>query len=258
MPEMSAYGDGVPSWIDMASPDVEASKAFYTALFGWQANPVPVPDAGGYTLFTLDGKQVAGVGAIMSSDQPPAWMTYINVSDADGVAKKVGDAGGSVLMAPMDIIHQGRMAVFADTAGAVLGLWQPAEHMGAQLVNEPGAYSWSELATRDTEGAKAFYAAVFGWQASSESSGPMEYTEFKLNGNSIAGMFNMADMMPADTPPHWGVYVAVADCDATVDAATRLGASVIAPAMDVPVGRFAVLQDPQGAVIRVIRLAGHA
>src|SRR6266542_1399417 len=142
MPEMSAYGDGVPSWIDMASPDVEASKAFYTALFGWQANPVPVPDAGGYTLFTLDGKQVAGVGAIMSSDQPPAWMTYINVSDADGVAKKVGDAGGSVLMAPMDIIHQGRMAVFADTAGAVLGLWQPAEHMGAQLVNEPGAYSW--------------------------------------------------------------------------------------------------------------------
>ncbi len=225
MPEMSAYGDGVPSWIDMASPDVEASKAFYTALFGWQANPVPVPDAGGYTLFTLDGKQVAGVGAIMSSDQPPAWMTYINVSDADGVAKKVGDAGGSVLMAPMDIIHQGRMAVFADTAGAVLGLWQPAEHMGAQLVNEPGAYSWSE---------------------------------FKLNGNSIAGMFNMADMMPADTPPHWGVYVAVADCDATVDAATRLGASVIAPAMDVPVGRFAVLQDPQGAVIRVIRLAGHA
>lgn len=257
MPEMSAYRDGVPSWIDLASPDVEASKAFYAELFGWQASPA-APGAGGYTLFTLNGKQVAGVGPIMSPDQPTAWMTYVNVSDADGTVKKIGDAGGNILMAPMDVMDQGRMAVFADPSGAVLGLWQPRAHTGAQLVNDPGTYCWSELATRDTAAAKAFYAAVFGWQEHTELTGPMEYTEFRRDDKPVAGMFPMGDIMPADTPPHWGVYLAVAGCDATVDTATRLGAEVVAPAMDIPPGRFAVLRDPQGAFFRVLQLSGQS
>jgi hypothetical protein len=255
---MSGYGDGVPSWIDLASPDVEASKAFYTALFGWAAETAPVPEAGGYTLFTLRGKQVAGVGPVMSPDQPPAWTTYVNESDADGTAKKIVDAGGSLMMPPMDVMDQGRMAIFADPAGAVLGLWQPAAHTGAQLVNEPGAYCWSELAARDPEGAKEFYATVFGWEPSDESMGPMEYTEFKVGGQSIAGMFPINESMPADMPSYWGVYIAVADCDATVATATTLGATVVVPAMDIPIGRFAGLKDPHGAVFSVIQLADQS
>ncbi len=144
---------------------MEASKAFYSALFGWEANTIPAPEAGGYTLFTMNGKQVAGVGPIMSEGQPPAWMTYVNVIDADGTAKMVADAGGTVLMAPMDVLDQGRMAVFADPAGAVIAVWQAAAHKGAELVNEPVSYCWTELATRDVDGAKAFYSAVFGSSA---------------------------------------------------------------------------------------------
>jgi uncharacterized protein len=256
MPEISAYRDGVPSWVDLASPDLEASKAFYGALFGWEAGR-PVPEAGGYTLFALHGKQVAGMGPVMSEGQPPAWTTYVNVTDADGTAKKAADAGGTVLAGPMDVMDQGRLAIFADPAGAVLGLWQARVHTGAQLVNEPGTYCWSELATRDIEGSKAFYSSVFGWGVQSEP-GPMEYTEFKVDGDSIAGMLPMGDMMPAEMPPHWGVYFAVSDCDAAVATATRLGASVMAPAMDVPVGRFAVLTDPQGAAFSVIKLSGQS
>jgi len=148
--------------------------------------------------------------------------------------------------------------VFADPTGAVIGVWQPAAHTGAQLVNEPVSYCWSELATRDVDGAKAFYSAVFGWDSATGTDGPMAYTEFKVDGDSIAGMFQMAGMMPDDVPPHWGVYFAVADCDATVDAASGLGASVAVPAMDVPIGRFAALTDPHGAFFRVIKLASES
>jgi predicted enzyme related to lactoylglutathione lyase len=255
MPEMSAYGDGVPSWVNLASPDLEGSKTFYTGLFGWEMFTAPVEEAGGYTLCSIGGKQVAGIGPIMNEGQPPAWMTYVNVTDADGTAKKIADAGGSVIVPPTDVMDQGRMVVFADPSGAALGLWQAGMHTGAQLVNEPGTFCWSELATRDVEGAKRFYDAVFGWDAHTESAGPMSYTEFKLGGNSIAGMFEIGGDMPADMPPHWGVYFAVADCDAAVGTASALGATVIQPPMDIPVGRFAMLQDPQGAFFRVIKLS---
>lgn len=258
MPEMSAYGDGVPSWIDLSSPDLEASKTFYAALFGWEPRTAPVPEAGGYTLFTLRGKQVAGLGPIMSPNQPPAWMTYVNESDADGTVKKIADAGGRILMAPMDVMDQGRMAIFADPAGAVLGIWQPGIHTGAQLVNEPGAYCWSELATRDPGSAKAFYTSVFDWEPSGEPMGAVQYTEFKLGGQSIAGMFPISDEMSAAMPSYWGVYLAVADCDGTVALATTLGASIVLPAMDIPIGRFAGLKDPQGAIFSVVQLAGQS
>jgi predicted enzyme related to lactoylglutathione lyase len=255
MPEMTAYSDGVPSWTDLASPDMEASKAFYTALFGWEVETSPAPEAGGYTLPTLRGKQVAGMGPVMGPDQPPAWMTYINESDADGTVKRATDAGGTVIVPPMDVMDQGRMAILADPTGAVIGVWQPGLHTGAQLVNEPGTYCWSELATRDPERAKAFYAAAFGWEASSEPMGPMQYTEFKVGGQSIAGMFPIGGTMPADMPSYWGVYFAVADCDATVAVATSLGANIVTAAMDIPIGRFAGLRDPQGAYFSVIQLA---
>jgi predicted enzyme related to lactoylglutathione lyase len=250
---MTAYRDGVPSWIDLATPDLDASKAFYTALFGWEAETSPMPEAGGYTLFNVRGKQVAG--GMTAPDQPPAWTTYVSQSDADGTVKLATDAGGTVLMPPMDVMDQGRMAILADPTGAVIGVWQPGLHTGAQLVNEPGAYCWSELATRDTARAKAFYAAAFGWEASTEQMGPMEYTEFKADGQSIAGMFAIDDTMPADMPAYWGVYFAVADCDGTVAMASSLGATVLTAAMDIPIGRFAGLRDPQGAYFSVIQLA---
>ncbi len=257
--EMARYDDGVPSWVDVQSPDLEKSRAFYAALLGWEVPPGP-EEAGGYSIATLRGKNVAGVGPQMNPAAPPAWMTYVNVADADATVAKVTANGGQVFAGPMDVLEAGRMAVFADPAGAVLGLWQPNEHLGAQLVNEPGTWTWSELTTTDTAGAKAFYAAVFGWDEEThpmgEGAGMDNYTEWKLEGRSIGGMMQKPDNVPAEVPPFWMVYFAVDDADATVARVTELGGTVMMPPMDIEPGRFAVATDPTGAVFAVMAMKG--
>src|SRR5258708_2523577 len=130
MPEMTSYAPGTPSWIDLGSPDLERSKKFYTSLLGWTAAP-PAAEAGGYTIFTLRGKDVAGLGPLMGEGQPPAWQTYVSVDDADKTTELVKTAGGVVYVEPMDVMDVGRMAVFADPTGAAFCIWQPREHIGA-------------------------------------------------------------------------------------------------------------------------------
>ncbi len=150
MPRIDSYSPGTPSWVDLASPDVEASVAFYGGLFGWEA-PELAPEAGGYRTFELGGVAVAGCGPIMMEGQPPAWLTYVSVDDADGAVARITEAGGTVYVQPMDVLDVGRMAVFADPTGGACAVWQAKAHIGAGLVNEPGALVWNELATRDTE-----------------------------------------------------------------------------------------------------------
>jgi predicted enzyme related to lactoylglutathione lyase len=254
MPERTEYAPGTPSWIDIGT-DVEPAKQFYGSLFGWTAQDAgPPEETGGYGFFLKNGKMVAGYGP-QQNPGPPFWTTYVSVADADEVAKKVEPAGGTVMMPPMDVMGAGRMAVFQDPQGAFISVWQPGDHKGAQLVNEPGSFSWNELNTRDAEGAKAFYTAVFGWDAVTHSGGPMPYTEFKVGDQSVAGMMPMPPMVPAEVPSHWLVYFAVDDADAAVAKAQELGGSVRMGPMDVPVGRFAILADPQGATFAAIRLA---
>lgn len=254
MAERSDYSPGTPSWVDLQSPDIDASTSFYGGLFGWTADPMPDPEAGGYTMFRLAGKQVAGVGPQMSPG-PPAWGTYVSVADAVDTAAKARAAGGTVLMEPMAVFDAGHMAVFADPQGAVVAVWQPGTNRGAELVNQAGTLSWNELATRDIEGAKAFYGQVFGWSGETHTTGPMVYTEWKLDGRSVGGMLEMGPQYPPQVPPHWLVYFAVDDCDATVAKAQELGGSVTMPPMDIPQGRFSVLGDAQGAMFAVIQMS---
>ncbi len=253
--EYERYDDGVPSWVDLGSPDLAKSKQFYGGLFGWDCPEGP-PEAGGYSVCTLSGKTVAGLGPHMNPDFPPAWMTYVNVDDADSTVAKVSAAGGIVFAPPMDVMDAGRMAVVADPLGAVFGLWQPKVHTGAQLVNEPGTLCWSELITTDLTASKTFYHAVFGWDAEDQGppGGPPAYTEWKLAGRSVGGMLPKQADMPADMPPNWGVYFAVADTDATVAKAQELGGAVFMGPTDIEPGRFAVLADNQGVVFNVLRL----
>jgi predicted enzyme related to lactoylglutathione lyase len=156
----------------------------------------------------------------------------------------------------MDVMEAGRMAIFADPLGAVIGLWQPNQHTGAQLVNESGALCWNELITTDLEKSKAFYKAVFGWDGEDQGppGGPPAYTEWKLSGRSVGGMMPKNDMMPADMPPNWGVYFAVPDTDAAVEKIKKLGGSVLVPPTDIEPGRFAVVMDDQGAPFNVITM----
>jgi uncharacterized protein len=253
MPTMTEYDPGTPSWTDLASPDLPASLAFYTALFGWDAHDQG-PEAGGYTMLELKGLPVAGAGPIMMEGQPSAWTTYISVVDADDTIAKVTKAGGTVFVEPMDVLDVGRMAVFADPTGAALAIWQPKLHKGAGLVNEPGSLVWNELSTRDTAAAAGFYRDVFGWGAEAGQMGEMQYTEWKLGDKTIGGMMSMPEQMPAGAPAFWLTYFATADCDATVASAAKLGATVMAPPMDIPAGRFSVLLDPAGAAFGVIAI----
>jgi len=191
----------------------------------------------------------------MSPEQPVVWSTYVIVDDAAETTAHVEEAGGSVMVAPMVVPEQGTMAVYVDPAGAVLGAWQPDKMSGAELLNQPGAMAWAELATRDTDGAKQFYPAVFGWQPSDSDAAGMTYTEWKIGDRPVGGMMAMGDMFPAEVPPHWGVYFAVEDCDDSVATVQKAGGNVVMPAMDIPQGRFAGVTDPQGAPFYVMAMA---
>jgi predicted enzyme related to lactoylglutathione lyase len=242
--EIETHEFGVPSWVDLGADDPAAASEFYSSLLGWECPEGP-PETGGYRVCLLRGLPVAGIGPKMGPG-PSTWTTYVNVADADDVAGKVTAAGGSVLAPPMDVMTFGRMAVFADPAGAVFAAWQAGEHKGAGVVNEPGAFTWSELMTTDTDGATAFYEAVFGWGlAASEMEGLLAYGEWQVGGRTIGGMMPKPPTVPAEMPPAWGVYFAVADTDATVGEVQRLGGSVMMPATDIEPGRFAVVADPR-------------
>jgi hypothetical protein len=254
MSEVTSHKPGTPSWADVSTTDIPAATAFYTALFGWTATQVMEPEAGGYTMLAKNGKLVAGMGP--TQGQPTSWMSYVTVEDADAAARKVREAGGTVMMEPFAVMTAGRMAVCQDPTGAVFAIWQAQEHIGAQLVNEPGALCWTELQTRDVDKAKAFYNKVFGWGAETHT-GDVPYTEWKLDGQSIGGMMPMGPQIPAQVPPHWVVYIGTADCDASTAKATELGGTVMVPPMDIQEGlRFSLITDPQGGMVGLLQMAG--
>lgn len=239
---------GAPCWVELTSADPSASKAFYTELFGWRAEVDTRPEAGGYTALLLGEAAVAGLAPQQEEGRPSAWSVSFASADADATAATVRAAGGRILLEPSEVLDLGRLAVAADPAGAAFSIWQARLFQGIGLLNEPGSLGWVELATRDTHGAKEFYARVFGW---SVTVGEM-YTQWGLAGHDFGGMTDMADQFPADTSPYWMPYFAVADVDTTAERSVGLGATVILPPTDVPDGpRLAVLHDPQGAVFGI-------
>lgn len=263
MPERAGYAHGVPSWVDLATSDVEGAKAFYGAIFGWEAEDIPTDQGPAYSMMSKNGKVVAGVGQLppdmAAAGMPPLWSTYVNVDSVDETIAKVTGAGGSVMMPAMDVMDAGRMAFVGDPTGAAIGLWQAGNHKGAELVNEHGTLSWNELITDDTGAAAAFYAEVFGWRAETMDMPNGPYTSFwvdgNVEGNATAGMFPKSEEM-GPIPNYWGVYFSVDDVDATLATVKDNGGQVIMQPMDVPtVGRFAVVQDPQGATLTVITMA---
>jgi predicted enzyme related to lactoylglutathione lyase len=235
-------------WVDLSTSDVDGGRRFYTSFFGWEAQDLG-PDAGGYNMMQLRGKMVAGLGPVMNPQQPSAWNTYVCTLDARATAEKVRQAGGQVVMEPFDVMGQGHMGVFQDPGGAYIAVWQPGQHRGAEIVNEPNSFSWNELATRDIDSAKRFYGQVFGW--GNETHG--DYTEWKVGGRSIGGAMPMGDRYPPQVPPHWLVYFTVEDVDSSASKAQQLGGQVVVPPMDIEPGRFAMIRDPQGAAFGIYK-----
>jgi predicted enzyme related to lactoylglutathione lyase len=251
MTNKDSYQPGEPTWIDLGSPDTDASVAFYGALFGWTATEGR-EDFGGYRNFLKVDRTVAGLMPLMSEHQPPAWSCYVRTDDADKTSAVIAENGGTVVAEPMDVGSLGRMALFTDPSGAFFGIWQAGEHTGAQVAFEDGAFSWTELSTRDRAAVLPFYAAAFGWTAK-ESEG---YTEFQLGGESVAGCMDMPEMVPAEVPSYWMPYFGASDPDAQAKKAGELGGTVLVPGMDFPGGRFAVVQDPHGATFGLLAMKG--
>jgi len=243
--------------VDLGSPDPKAAAAFYSELFGWEVTDLGEA-AGGYQMAEIGGLPVAGIGTQMNEGVPPYWTTYIATDDAEATAARVQAAGGQVLAEPFDVLGAGRMAVFADPSGAPFSAWQAGAHAGSGYVDRAGSMSWHELYTREPGTAMTFYGLVFGWEAAAEDMGDFTYTLWKLGTTTIGGMMVMDENFPAEVPPHWLVYFAVDDCDASVAQIQELGGSVIMPAMNVPPGRFAIVSDPDGAMFAVIQLAEGA
>jgi predicted enzyme related to lactoylglutathione lyase len=248
MAEMTRYEHGVPSWVDMGAADYNAALSFYSQLFGWESQDMG-EEAGHYHMVTKGGRLVAGIGPAQDAG-PPRWTMYINVDDVDSTAKAVEAAGGRVLAAPMDVMTAGRMTVFADSTGAVASAWQAKDHAGAQLVNEAGSFTWSELHSSDVAKSKEFYSEVFGWGWG----GAPEYAEVQVGGRSIAGLMARPPGLPAEVPDNWLIYFGSADLDADVERATELGATVVVPPTAIPnMGRFSVIMDPQGGSFAIFQ-----
>jgi|SRR5882672_8273455 len=260
MPTRTSYEHGTFSWVELATTDSGAAKQFYGALFGWTFDDTPAGPGMTYTMCKL-GPQPAAALYTMGDQMkgvPPHWASYITVEDVDATAKKAAANGGKVVKEPFDVMDVGRMAVIQDPIGATVCLWQPKKHIGAGVVNEPGALTYNELLTNDVDRAGKFYVQTIGWTTQAVDMGPMgTYTLFKRTGdkNDKGGMMPIGPNMKG-VPPHWLAYFAVADCDASAKKVSELRGKVLMAPTDIPnVGRFAVVQDPQGATFALFKTA---
>ena len=245
-------------WFELATSDQTAAKNFYGELFGWTATDAPMGPGSFYTTFHLRGRKVGATYALMPDQVqqglPPHWGAYVAVANVDESVARAKTLGAIVLAGAMDVAEHGRMAVLRDPTGAVISLWQPKQHQGVGLWGEVGSFCWSELMTRDTTAATEFYTAQFNWKTKVSDAAGFAYTHWQNDGADIGGMMAILEEF-GPMPPNWGNYVQVDNCDDTVAKATSLGAKVCMPPTDIPnTGRFATLQDPQGAMFSVIAL----
>ncbi|MCL4871081.1 MAG: VOC family protein [Anaerolineae bacterium] len=250
------YPNGVFNWVDLTTTDIAGAKAFYMALFGWEAVDTPFDGGGFYSNFKLNGHSVAGGGqmdqGMLDQGIPPYWGSYVKHDNADEIAARISAAGGTLVLPPMDVMEEGRMLIAIDPTGATFGVWQPRNHTGAELVNIPNTLIWNELQTRDSAAAQTFYGSVFGWTAHPTTDG---YTNFAVNGRVQAGVIQMDERFDASIPPNWSIYFAVEDAAATVARAEELGGkTMVPPTAAGEMGTFAVIQDPQGAVFSIIQM----
>jgi predicted enzyme related to lactoylglutathione lyase len=246
------WPEGTPSWVDLMVPDQTKAVAFYSGLFGWDVQ-AGGEETGFYGMAMLGGRPVAGIGQTPPGQElPAAWTTYLAVSDVDKTAAAVTEAGGHVVAPVMEVLKEGRMAVAADPAGAVFGLWEPGHHIGTQVTAAPGTQAWNECLSRGYPAAKAFYEKVFGYGFEDLSNDDFTYAVLLLNGRPAGGIGALPASVPAEVPSNWSVYFWVADADASAAKAVELGGRALGEPVDSPHGRQVQLVDDQGVTFLVI------
>jgi len=248
MPELEIV-HGMFCWTDLSAPDPESAKPFYEALFGWTSREVPGAGGEPYTIFSLDGHEVAGLMKQppdhADAELPPIWSSYVAVDDVDAVTARAGDLGGGVELEPMAVGEAGRMSVVRDPTGGVLCLWE-TEEAGSGYYDEPGSMIWNELATRDAARAVEFYGELLAWEFDATETHGTAYHIIENAGRQNGGIMQMTDEWPDEIPSHWMVYFAVESAGASVEKLKDLGGRVSVPPTDIEVGIMSVVGDPQG------------
>jgi predicted enzyme related to lactoylglutathione lyase len=245
---------GAPCWTDLFTSDVDGSRAFYSELFGWEAQE-PSAEFGGYFMFTRDGVPVAGgMGDMPDVPADNFWKVYLSTDDMAKTVELAETTRAQVVVPPMPVADLGIQSVLVDPTGATVGAWQPGTFPGFAVLNEHGAPSWFELHTRDHSGALDFYRSVFGWET--ETIGDTDEFRYAVmrdpsGEGELAGVMDSSSFLPEGVPAHWAVYWEVDDIDATSTTLTKLGGTVLAPAEDTPYGRIATVTDPAGAPFRL-------
>jgi predicted enzyme related to lactoylglutathione lyase len=249
MAQRSKYTPGTFSWTDLSTTDQEGAKTFYSELFGWEANDTPIGDGSYYSMMTLGGKDVAAISTQPQQQRdagvPPTWNSYITVDSADDSLAKAKELGATVHADAFDVFDAGRMGVVQDPQGAYFQVWQPKQHIGASVVNAPGALSWNELASPDIDASASFYSDLFGWTTERMEGMEMPYLAIKTAAGTSNG--GIRPQMPQE-PPYWLVYLGTEDVEQGVATVKELGATTLAGPMPAGPGTIAVSQDPQGAV----------
>ncbi|MFF8731133.1 VOC family protein [Streptomyces sp. NPDC015171] len=244
---------GTPCWVSLMVHGLDATEEFYGELFGWEFRPGP-QQLGPYVRALLDGREVAGMGQLSPDHRlPVAWTPYLASDDVDQTADTVRLCGGTVAVGPLDAAEAGRMAIAADPAGAVFGIWQGGAHLGTAVTGVPGAPVWNELLTFETESVAKFYKSVFGYEEEPVVSADFDYVTLSLAGRPVAGLHGMGHGLPRDRGPHWQTYFEVGDIGLTLRQVTDLGGRILRPAHDSPHGRVARVADPDGAEFSVVQ-----
>jgi predicted enzyme related to lactoylglutathione lyase len=246
MGERTEYAPGTFSWADITTTDQEAAKAFYTGLFGWDAEDVPVGDGVTYTMLSRDGKTVGAISPQQEQQRalglPPVWNSYVTVASADDAAARAAELGATVHAPPFDVMDVGRMAVVQDPQRAFFMLWEPRASIGAEIVNTAGSLCWNELVSPDLDGSTAFYRGLFGWDIGPMPDSPLPYFWVKNGEANAAGM---REPQPGE-PPYWLVYFGSDGLEASLATVEELGGTSLSGPIEMGPVRIAMVRDPQG------------
>ncbi|GAA4856280.1 VOC family protein [Kitasatospora terrestris] len=249
---MAVHPEGMPCWADAMFPDLEGAKQFYGKVLGWTFGESS-PEYGNYTQAYSDGKAVAAVVPPMPGQEGhPQWCLYLASPDAAATAGKIREAGGTVLMEPMQVGDFGTMALAQDPGGVLFGVWQAGSHEGFEKRTEHGGYAWAEVFTREPGKADGFFPAVFPYSVQQMDDDNVDYRVLGLGGEPVLGRMEMTAEIPAEVPSYVNVFFGVDDCDAAVARAVEAGGKLVFGPMTMPFGRFASLVDPQGAAFSII------
>lgn len=239
---------GTPAWADLMVTDLEAARAFYAAVLGWDYEEAPAPDGTTYLMARAAGHYAAGLGDVLPEPDHPApeWTVYLATDDVLGTVEAAERAGATVVVPPMDAGSSGAFAVLEDPAGAVFGLWRSGELTGFDVVDEPGAVVWCETLSDDPEAARAFYAEVFGHTHRDLDAPGFVYASFEVDGRTAGGIGGLSAGSGAGDLPRWSVYFSVTDVDQAAAAVVRHGGTVTREPWDSAFGRIALVTGPAG------------